>query len=356
MVGELSALHIFVRGGDTRKSPKQTSVPTLGADLQWNEGPMGMKIIHFYRGDVDYQDTFSPLNRALVDAQEGDVITHVNGHKIGDPTALARHLRGTANSPVRLKLRRGLSSHETMATPISQGTSASIRYDDWEEQRRLLVEQEGKQDIGYIHLRAMGGDNYEEWMQGYFPNVNRRGLIVDVRHNRGGNIDSWLLEKLMRTRWFYWQGHAGGPNPNMPHAFDGHIVVLVDAHTASDGEAFAEGVRRLGLGTIIGTRTWGGEIWLSYSNWLVDNGIASAAEWGVFGTTGEWLIEGEGVIPDIVVDNEPHATFNGEDAQLRAAIAYLQEQIKNDPPPEIESPPYPNKSLDQWRKENPLQP
>jgi tricorn protease len=356
MVGELSALHIFVRGGDTREAPDSTSVPSLGASLKWSDRPAGMRIMHIYSGDQDYQDTYSSLDGPLVDAQEGDIITHVNGQRISGPTTLASQLRGTANSPVRLKLRRGLSSHETMVTPMAQSTSTRLRYDDWEEQRRLIVEAEGEQDIGYIHLRAMGGDNYEEWMQGYFPNVNRRGLIIDVRHNRGGNIDSWLLEKLMRTRWFYWQGHAGGPSPSMPHAFAGHIVVLVDAHTASDGEAFAEGVRRLGLGTIIGTRTWGGEIWLSYSNWLVDKGIASAAEWGVFGTTGEWLIEGEGVIPDIIVDNEPHATFTGEDAQLQAAIAHLKQSIVNDPPPAIQSPAYPNKSLEQWRKENPSRP
>jgi tricorn protease len=90
--------------------------------------------------------------------------------------------------------------------------------------------------------------------------------------------------------------------------------------TASDGEAFAEGFGRLGLGPLIGTRTWGGEIWLTASNFLVDRGIATAAEFGVYGPEGEWLIEGHGVDPDIVVDNPPHATFMGEDAQLDAAM------------------------------------
>jgi len=96
---------------------------------------------------------------------------------------------------------------------------------------------------------------------------------------------------------------------------------------------------------VIGTRTWGGEIWLTSSNVLVDKGIATAAEFGVFGPEGSWLIEGHGVDPDVVVDNLPHATFQGNDAQLDAALAYLQEEIKKNPVPPIKAPAYPDKSL-----------
>ena len=131
----------------------------------------------------------------------------------------------------------------------------------------------------------------------------------------------------------------------MQYAFRGHIVVLCDQETASDGEAFTEGFKRLGLGKVIGTRTWGGEIWLSFDNILADNGIATAAEIGVYGPDGKWLIEGHGVDPDIVVDNLPHATFSGNDAQLQAAIKLLKEEIKADPRPVPQHPPYPDKSF-----------
>jgi len=196
-----------------------------------------------------------------------------------------------------------------------------------------------------VHLRAMGSNDMAQFARDYYPAFNRDGLIIDVRHNNGGNIDSWLLERLMRKAWFYWQARTGNPYWNMQYAFRGHMVVLTDENTASDGEAFSEGFRRLGLGKVIGTRTWGGEIWLSSSNVLVDRGIATAAEMGVYGPERQWLIEGHGVDPDIVVDNEPHATFNGQDAQLDAAIAYLQGEIKAHPVPIPPPPPYPNKSL-----------
>ena len=130
----------------------------------------------------------------------------------------------------------------------------------------------------------------------------------------------------------------------MQYAFRGHVVVLCDESTGSDGEAFTEGIRRLGIGKIIGTRTWGGEIWLSSSNFLGDGGIATAAEYGVYGPEGKWLIEGHGVDPDMVVDNLPHATFKGRDAQLEAAIAYLEKEIKDHPVPVPAAPKHPDKS------------
>jgi tricorn protease len=222
---------------------------------------------------------------------------------------------------------------DVVVVPMSLEKEADLRYDDWEYSRRQKVEEWGKGDIGYVHLRAMGANDIAAWARNYYPVFNRKGLIIDVRHNRGGNIDSWILGKLLRKAWFYWQPRVGNPIWNMQYAFRGHMVALCDEATASDGEAFSEGFKRLGLGKVIGTRTWGGEIWLSFDNWLVDKGIASAAEVGVYGPEGKWLIEGHGVDPDIVVDNLPHATFLGEDSQLKTAVAYLQDQIRIDPVP-----------------------
>jgi tricorn protease len=185
----------------------------------------------------------------------------------------------------------------------------------------------------------MGGGNFAEFAKNFYPVFTRQGLIIDVRHNRGGNIDSWIISRLMRKAWFFWSQRVGQKAQwNMQYAFRGHLVVLCDEWTASDGEAFCEGIKRLKLGTVVGTRTWGGEIWLSADNFLVDRGIATSAEYGVFGPEGAWLIEGHGVDPDVVVDNLPHATFKGKDAQLESAIKLLQKQIK-EKPVAIPSPP-----------------
>jgi len=199
--------------------------------------------------------------------------------------------------------------------------------------------------VGYVHLRAMGPNDIDQWAREYYPIFDRQGLIIDVRHNHGGNIDSWLLGKLLRQAWFYWQPRIGNPAWNMQYAFRGHIVVLCDQETASDGEAFTAGFQHFSMGRVIGTRTWGGEIWLSFDTVQADNGIATAAELGVYGPDGKWLIEGHGVDPDIVVDNLPHDSFTGNDAQLQSALDLLKQEIRTDPRPVPKAPPYPDKSF-----------
>jgi tricorn protease len=282
-----------------------------------------------------------------VEVREGDVIESVNGIPALSAPGIGSLLRNQADRQVLLSVKpqEGGAARQVIVTPITQARENGLRYSEWEYQRRLTVEAKGAGKIGYLHLRAMGGQDINQWARDFYPVFDREGLIIDVRHNGGGNIDSWLLEKLLRKAWFYWQPRVGNPTWNMQYAFRGHLVVLVDEGTASDGEAFAEGFRRLGLGKVIGTRTWGGEIWLSSSNRLVDRGIATAAETGVYGPEGQWLIEGHGVDPDIVVDNEPHATFRGGDAQLDAAIKYLQDEIRAHPVPVPAAPKYPNKAV-----------
>lgn len=157
------------------------------------------------------------------------------------------------------------------------------------------------------------------------------GLILDVGHNDGGNIDSILTEKLLRKAWETWQSRDGSRLPNMPNAFRGQRVVITNPGTYSDGETFSEGVKRLKLGTLVGMRTAGAGVWLDDDNKLVDGGIARAAQDAQVGLDGSRLIEGIGVTPDIEVDNLPHATFEGQDAQLEVAIRTLKERIAKDP-------------------------
>ena len=347
MVSELSALHTFVGGGDVRKGQDQIQVASLGALLTRDQAAGGFRVDHIYKTDPDRPDKLSPLARPGSQLTDGDVITAINGVSVltvGHPNDLLRNQAGQ-QVLVSYHHKAETNTHDVVAKPISMREAADLRYSEWEYTRRLTVESESKGTFGYIHLRAMGPDDIRQWEEEYTPIFDRQALIIDVRHNYGGNIDSWLLGKLERKAWMYWQSRNGIPYWNMNGAFRGPIVVLCDEITSSDGEAFSEGFKRLGLGKVIGTRTWGGEIWLSGSNFLADRGIASAAEMGVYGPERKWLIEGHGVDPDITVDNLPHATFDGEDAQLQAAMAYLAKQVKDHPNPVPGPPPYPDKSF-----------
>ncbi len=345
MVGELSVLHSAVFGGDVRKGPDQITVPTLGARLEREENKGGYRIDYIYQSDPDLPGSLSPLADPDLDLHAGDIIEAINGEPVlsqPDPQLMLRDQQGR-QVLLRIRAAGAKTSRDVIVKPVTD--EADLRYRDWTYRSRQRVEMAGHGKIGYVHLRAMGNNDLSEWYRSYYPVFNRQGLIVDVRHNRGGNIDSIILEKLMRKAWFFWKDRTSVPTWNMQYAFRGHVVVLCDENTASDGEAFTEGFRRLGLGKVIGTRTWGGEIWLSAQNTLSDGGVATAAEDGVYGPERKWLIEGHGAEPDIVVDNLPHATFNGGDAQLDAAIKHLETAIAKDPRPVPAPPAYPDKSF-----------
>jgi len=341
MISELSTLHMFVRGGDKRTSPDNISMGHLGADLYKDKSSGAFIIGHIYLTDPDYPTENSPLAKPYLRVEEGDAIIAIDGVDAKEEPSVNKLLANKAGMQVRIRfVKPDGFTYEEIIKPVSSRNFSDIRYSEWEYTRSLEVAEKSDDRIGYVHLRAMGGNNYTEWVKGYYPNYRKEGLIIDVRHNRGGNIDSWILGKLLRKAWFYWAPRAGKPYWNMQYAFRGHMVVLIDENTASDGEAFAEGFRRLGMGKLIGTRTWGGEIWLSQRNRLVDNGIATAAENGVYSSEGEWLIEGYGVEPDIEVDNLPYESFRGKDAQLEAAIKHLKILMEKEP---VEVPPIPER-------------
>ncbi len=344
MVAELSALHTFVVGGDTRRPTDEIQTGSLGARLE--KDAKGLKIAHIYRSDPDYPEERSPLSMTWLSVREGDIITGVNDIPLTQVQDISELLANKVGIQVKLNLinQKG-ETFSQIVKPISSNKESDLRYSEWELTRRMQVDSASKDEIGYVHLRAMTSRDMDDFVKQFYPVFTRKGLIIDVRHNGGGNIDSWVLEKLMRKAWFYWQGRTGKPVWNMQYAFRGHMVLLCDQFTGSDGEAIAEGFRRLGLGKVVGMRTWGGEIWLSFDNTLVDDGIASAAELGVFGPEGKWLIEGHGVDPDFVVDNLPNETFKGKDAQLEFAIDYLKKKIEKEPVDIPKAPAYPDKSF-----------
>ncbi|NNE69313.1 MAG: protease [Rhodothermales bacterium] len=339
MISHLSLMHSNARSGEVREGNDDIQPASLGGMYERVES--GFRVTHVYRTDPDLPGERAPLARLDVGVGPGAVITMVDGESTAGAPDLGVFLRGKAGQPVRLRVMEGDSTRDVIVEAVSIGEERDLRYDDWEYTRRLQTEEDGDGQIGYVHLRAMGSSNIAEWTRDFYPVFNRAGLILDFRHNNGGNIDSWILQDLVRRPWMYFQGRSGGPFWNMHYAFHGHMVMLVDERSASDGEAVADGFRRLGLGTVIGTRTWGGEIWLSGSNRQVDSGVVRASEAGVYGAEGEWLLEGWGLEPDIVVDNLPRATFDGRDAQLEAAIAHLQELIRTDPRGMPPPPPYP---------------
>jgi tricorn protease len=343
MVSHLGALHSQVSAPDLRSGPDEPALASLAASLARVES--GWRIERILRGDPELPTEASPLGAPGLDIVEGDVITAINGRPASSAADPAELLRGQAGRQVLLGLRKADGrAVQAVVVPVSLSRERQLRLLDWRQSRLRTVLESSQGRIGYLHLRAMGREDIADFAREFYAHVDRDGLVIDMRFNGGGNIDSWVLEKLLRRAWVWWQRRSppgAPPYPNMQQAFQGHLVVLVNEETYSDGETFSEGFKRLGLGTVIGRRTSGAGVWLSDRNRLLDNGIMRAAETGQMDAQGRFLIEGVGVAPDLEVDNPPRATFEGGDAQLDAALAHLQRLLRERPVQRPTPGPYP---------------
>lgn len=343
MVSELGALHSQVGPGDTRNGPDEPGLAGLGG--RFSRVADGWRIDAIYGADPELPSEAAPLAAPGLGLKVGDVITTLNGRPTAGAPHLLELLRGQAGRQVLLEVSlAGGKTVQRIVTPVAQPRENQLRYNDWRVGRARAVEQAGQGRIGYVHLRAMGPADIADFVREFYAASDRDGLIIDVRYNNGGNIDSWILEKLLRRAWAFWQPRspAGAPvYANMQNVFRGHTVVLMNEDTYSDGETFSEGFKRLKIGPVIGRRSSGAGVWLSDGNRLLDNGIMRAAEDGQIDADGRFLIEGIGVSPDIEVDNPPRASFMGQDAQLDAAIAELKRRIAAQPVPQVRPGPYP---------------
>ena len=328
MAAELSALHVFVYGGEYNGPDDPPLAPaSLGATfvraVEWE----GYKIIDIPERDPDFDivdgiSVYSPLSDQSLrltgqrGLSVGDIVVSINGEKVIHSPDIGMMLRGMAGQSIRLGVLRqpnkdsSVEEDTVIAVPISSTAASALRYKAWEWSTNSLAMKFAEKagiDIGYVHIQAMDRDGEDAFTRGFFPSFDKDGLIIDVRHNTGGNIASWILSTLQRKAWMYWAGRLdrryGYLDWTQQYAFRGKIVVLVNEHTASNGEGLARGISELGLGITVGTRTWGGGIWGSSANSkclfklgsptmcvvlltqvleLVDGGIAAAPQWGTF--------------------------------------------------------------------------
>lgn len=330
MAWSLGILHSQVRAGDVPLDSENPEMGYLGGRLAANAWG-GMKIVAIDDSDPDIIALRGPLRRPGVNVREGDIITRIDGTAVSSHADVARALAGKVGQEVRLDLSRGGVARSAIVKPMPFMASLSSAYNDRVIETRAAVDRMSGGRIGYVSLAAMGKEDVAEFARDFYGQSGKDGMIIDVRDNGGGNVDSIIIGALLRRAWAFWAAPGGKPYSNMQGAYRGPIAVLIDEQTYSDGETFAAGIKSLGIGPLIGQRTAGAGIWLSGRNPLTDNGMARIAEFAQYRPDGEWLIEGWGVEPDIAVDNPPHATFGGTDAQLQTAVDVLRTKLDTEP-------------------------
>ena len=333
MVGELSNSHSYVSGGDL-KLPKKPAVGLLGATFELDKAAGRYRIKSILPGENDEDRYRSPLTEVGIDVHVGDYVLAINGQDLGAGDNPYRLLQAAPEQPIELRVNAKPVEHgarRVLVKPIA--SEANLKYFGWVEHNRRYVEEKSGGKIGYLYIPDMGGDGIREFIKWFYPQIRKQGLIVDVRDNGGGNVSQMIIGRLARRLLgvnFARNASATGTYPQA--VFHGHMAALISESTASDGDIFAYMFKLAKLGPTIGKRTWGGVVGISDYGPLIDGGNVEVPEFvAIADLQGNYHVEGEGVSPDIEVDNDVFSTIHGKDPQLDRAIAEVMAKIQSEP-------------------------
>jgi len=328
MIAELNVGHAYIAGGDWQM-PKRARVALPGADLVFDRSAGRYKIAKIFRGQNEEPRYRSPLTEIGVDAREGDYILAIDGEELTARDNPYERLRNKADRPVTLTLNAKPTTdgaREVKFDPIDD--EDALRYLDWVEHNKRRVDELSDGRVGYLHIPDMGADGIREFIKWYYPQIRKLGLVIDARGNGGGNVSQMIIERLRRellgvrfSRTFERPGTYPG------WTFRGPMACLLDEDSASDGDIFPHMFRQAGLGPLIGKRSWGGVVGITNHGPLVDGGTVNVPQFGTNGLDGSWIIEGHGVDPDIVVENDAKSLLEGHDPQLERAVAEVLKGI-----------------------------
>jgi tricorn protease len=330
LISELNIGHTYTDGGDFLL-PERAKLGLPGARFELDAAAGRYRLAHIYRGHNEEPKYRSPLTEPGVDAREGDYILAIDGTELkasDNPYQMLRNktftVTLTLNAKPTLDGARQVTYH-----PIEN--DASLRYLDFVLRSRETVDRLSGGKVGYLHLPDMGAPGLYEFTKWYYPQIRKQGLVVDVRANGGGNISQMVLErlskKLLGTRF----GNGNDlPSTYPSTVFHGPMVALTSETSASDGDIFPHYFRAAGLGPLIGKRTWGGVVGGGNLP-LLDGGNVFVPRSGTNAATGEWIIEGEGVAPDIEVENDPASLLAGRDLQLERGVAEVLKRMAEQP-------------------------
>jgi tricorn protease len=320
MQGELGTSHAYELGGDYRPAPAYV-LGHLGADLDFDREAGTWRFGHIVAGDPWDPEAGSPLLAPGVKVAPGDRLLAVNGRSVDGDTTPAQLLVNQAGLAVELTVAApdGEAKRTVVVTTLRNERAA--RYREWVAGNRARVHEASGGRVGYVHVPDMGARGYAEFHRSYLAEVEREAIIVDVRFNGGGHVSQLVLEKLARRRIGYDISRWGRPEPYPADSPAGPLVALTNEHAGSDGDIFTHCFKLLGLGPVVGKRTWGGVIGISPHHVLVDGSLTTQPEYAFWFADVGWGVENYGTDPDYEVDIAPQEYATGADPQLDKALA-----------------------------------
>jgi tricorn protease len=340
IVGEANAGHVYVQGGD-HPSLDRKQGGLLGAELASDDSGY-VRIARIFPGENWEERTRSPLTEPGVNVAEGEYIIAIDNVSTRGVDNVYRLLENKANRVVTLRVNsrpQEAGARDVMVRTIAGETE--LRYLDWVNSRRELVDRLSGGRIGYIHVPNTAVEGSREMFKGMHAYAHKEALIIDDRYNGGGFIPDRLVELLARQPLNYWKQRGLEPNATPLIHHNGPKAMLINGISSSGGDALPYYFRKLGLGKLIGTRTWGGLIGISGNPAMVDNGVLLAATFSFMDTDNQWAVENEGVTPDIEVIDRPELIAAGRDPSVERAVQELLAELERNPRKPVVAPPAP---------------
>ena len=326
MIAELQVGHNRSGGGD-RHREAATETGLLGANLRI-EGDR-YQLTRIYSGESWNPFLRAPLATPGNAAREGDYLLAVNGRELTAADNLFEYLQGTVGQQVTLRVAAradGRDARDIVVEPVE--SERELRLWHWVESNRQRVAEATDGRVGYVYLPNTAGAGFTFFNRMFFSQLDKEAMIIDERSNGGGQAANYITDVLSRQHLSGWKDRDGDTFNTPAGAMHGPMVMLIDQDAGSGGDFLPYSFRQLGIGKLIGTRTWGGLIGISANPSLMDGGALVVPFFRFFDANGDWTIENEGVAPDVEVQLDPLAANRGVDSQLEFAIRDVVDQLE----------------------------
>lgn len=344
IISETNTGHSYVDWGDFEKV-KRVNTGLLGAELVADQASGKYRIAKIYDGENWNEARRSPLTEQGVNVKKGDYLLAINGTSVDVSMNPYELLENTVGKTVEITVNsipEAAGARTSTIKPIS--SELELFNLNWVNERRAMVDKLSGGRIGYIYVPNTSADGNRELFRGMYEYNEKEALIIDDRYNGGGFIPDVMTSLLERKTLSYWQRNGLSPMKTPSVAHNGPKVMLTNGYSSSGGDAFPYYFRKKGLGTLIGTRTWGGLVGMSGNAGLVDGGYIAVPRFGIFDENEQWIIEGTGVSPDIEVVDRPEQLAKGSDPCIEKAVEVLLKQLQEKPVKKVNAPAPPDRS------------
>jgi tricorn protease len=344
MCSELAVGHHRVAGGETLDEPERVGGGLLGADFAIENNRYRIKKV--FEGLNWNPDLRSPLTEPGLNVKVGDYILAVNGEELTAGDNIFKFFENTAGKIVELTVGpvpRGSGSREIQVVPVSN--EYALRNRDWVEGNLKRVHEATDGQVAYVYVPNTSSAGHEHFKRYFFPQADKKAIIVDERFNGGGLLADYYIDILRRPYQAHWTMRYTHDIKSPTASIQGPKVMLINELAGSGGDMLPWMFRKFDVGTLIGKRTWGGLVGTMGFPELLDGGRVSAPNLAIWTEDG-FVVENVGVPPDIEVEQTPDLVIEGHDPQLEKAIEVIIEALEENPRREPERPPYPDRALD----------